>query len=171
MSVASHEYVIEGPNGNRNYVLFTLTAHNSDTYQIRKLLINTTDLDTYALTLYDLAVASWEQLERDYAIDRLIQYLDPDYVTQHLAQADYDRFVLLELMQEIDPHRVNSAMTFWTNVQIRNGANASQRAASLGVALVEYQEVEDRMNAYIGVSSFLTADKAAVWTYIPEGWE
>jgi len=90
----------------------------------------------------------------------------------HQLQADYDRRVLRELMQEEDALAFANALTFFRSFEIRGGANAAQRASYLGVPKSEYDLVATRYNQITGVENVLNEDAARVWRLDShEGWE
>jgi len=82
---------------------------------------------------------------------------------EHQLQADYDRQVLRELMQEEDALAFANTLPFFRAIEIRGGANAAQRANYLGVPKTEYDLVATRYNQITGLVSGLNDDAARVW--------
>ena len=120
--------------------------------------------DAFAIALYPTVNTNLGERELYIARDLVLTYQNPDAVTTYIDQTDFDRRLIGFIMTITDPHMVNACLPFWQAVQPRNGANASERAASLGVDIVEYNKVEDRFNLYFGASTFLANDLSAVWS-------
>lgn len=119
--------------------------------------------DAFAIALYPQVDNALAEREFSLAVDLVEAYQNPDTITTYMVQTDFDRRVLGYIMTLVDCHKIDACLPFWQAVQPRNGSNASQRAASLGVTQESYDEVENRFNLYFGVSTFLTNDLAAVW--------
>jgi len=119
--------------------------------------------DAFAITLYPSINNLLGEQEFIAATDLIDHYQNPDTITTYLSQVDFDRRLLGYIMTVQDCHKVNACLPFWQAVQPRNGSNATERAATLGVSESEYDQVAARMNDYFGVSTFLSDDIAAVW--------
>lgn len=86
------------------------------------------------------------------------------------TQADYDRRSLGKAMLINDAVDFFAYLPLFKAMETRSGANASQRAATLGVTSAEYNLMASRFNDVEGVAFFLTDAKDAVWTEIPAEW-
>lgn len=95
----------------------------------------------------------------------------PERTPDEQTQADYDRRVLAEFMQEEDAHVFLKGLDFFLSFEARAGSNAVQRAAYLGVPLAEYQLVAARFGDVQGAAFFLNDDKNQVWDEPLPGWE
>lgn len=85
----------------------------------------------------------------------------PDYAD---AQADYDRKALGYAMTLESTDEFYTYLPLFLAVQSRGGANASQRAAYLGVSLANYNAMAARFNDVQGIEFFLVDAKDQVWT-------
>jgi hypothetical protein len=119
--------------------------------------------DAFAIALYPSVNNLLGEQELIAATALIDRYQNPDTITTYLTQVDFDRRLLGYIMTLQDCHKVNACLPFWQAVQPRNGANDTERAATLGVSEAEYDQVAARMNDYFGVSTFLSDDIAAVW--------
>jgi hypothetical protein len=95
----------------------------------------------------------------------------PERTPAEQAQADYDRRMLAEFMQEEDAHVFLKGLEFFQAFEARAGANGPQRAAYLGVTLADYNLVAARFGDVQGAAFFLNDDKNQVWDAPLPGWE
>ncbi len=95
---------------------------------------------------------------------------NPDKVPpDHQTQAEFDRRLLAELMQNRDIRTLHSAVPFWEAHQSRSGNNNNARSQTLGVPFAEYQDVADRMGDMQGVVGGVNNVFSKTWGDIPSG--
>lgn len=172
--IVSHEIVWGSITGNRQNVTYKYTSYiqYEPTLDTAKLVPIGFDAEADALSLYPQKEDQLANQEMSAAYAKVDRLENPDKdPTEYNTQEDFDRQLLGYCMTVEDPHKLNACLPFWQAVQPRNGANASQRAANLGVPLAEYQECEDRFDSYFGVQTFLADDLAAIWPEVKEAWE
>ena len=169
MAVVSHTVNLGSVSGTRQNVTYDFLDSAGGHTLVRKLLPIGTDFDADALSMYPQIEAQLASAELSEAYNKVDNRQNPDKVPpDHNTQVDFDRKVLGYIMTVQDPHQVNACLPFWQAVQPRNGANSTVRATNLGVPQAEYDQVEDRLNAYFGASTFLSNDLSAIWD---QGWD
>lgn len=169
--IESHVVVEGSVSGTRQNFTYEFYYNSQLVATVRKLLPIGFDTNADALSMY---AQIWEGLQSEEiseAFAKVDNREDPDYVAVYNTQPDFDRRVLGYIMTREDPHKVNACLPFWSAAQSRNGNNAAQRAAALGVTSTEYELVADRMNSMFGVSSFLADDLVNMWPEVREDWE
>ena len=174
MAIVSHEVIWGSFSGTRRNVLYKFTSHiqYEPSLDTAKLVDPAFDAEADALSMYPAKEQQLADQEYSEAVNKIDNTQNPDKApTDYMPQVDFDRKVMGYMMTVQDPHKLDACLPFWQALQPRNGNNASQRATNLGVPLAEYNEVAARMDAYFGVSSFLTDDLAAIWPEIYEAWE
>lgn len=168
MAVDSHNIILGSWSGTRRNVTIEFFDGAQKVWYLSLFGNPDTYDDAFAIALYPTINEMLGERELDIARDLIDRYQDPDTLTTYISQVDFDRRLLGYIMTVVDPHKVNACSTFWQNVQPRNGANATARATNLGVSQAEYNQVENRLNAYFGASTFLSNDLSAIWD---QGWD
>ena len=117
------------------------------------------------------------QLEAELARKEIIEAVskaergeDPDKVPpDHQTQADFDRRLIAELMQNTSIEATIASLSFWAAHQLRSGNNNGQRAATLGVPAAEYAEADSRFGVAQGIAGGVTTWKSETWSNPPSG--
>lgn len=168
--ITSHTIQWGAVNGTRQGVTYIFHDSTGEDVSVYKLVPIGFDADADALSMYAQIDAQLSEREIQIARSNVEDGINPDKTAEHNAQEDFDRRVLGFIMTMYDPHILNACLPFWSALQARNGNNAAQRAANLGVSQTEYDECATRMNNVIGASTFLTNDEAAVWEDVKADW-
>lgn len=95
--------------------------------------------------------------------DRVPQWSD--------TQADYDRRALGRAMLEEDTEKFYLYLPLFKAMEARSGANANQRAITLGVTRADYDLMAARFGDVEGIAFFLDNAKGQIWDVLPPGWE
>lgn len=174
MSIIAHEIEWGSYSGTRRNVTYKFTSHVG--YEPK--------IDAQKLIVYDEAAAEADALsmyadrEKQLAILEILEAvgncslgISPEKVADHQPQSDYDRRVLGEMMTTSDISSFHTAYPLFTAMELRGGANASQRAAYLGVDTISYGQMAARFNNVNGVAWFITDEKEQTWYKVPKAWE
>lgn len=105
------------------------------------------------------------------AINKAENLINPDKVSEHQAQEDFDRRVLGRMMLIIDAHVFHAAYPMFKAVEIRSGTNPNARAAKLGITRGEYDLIASRFNSVHPLEWFLNDEKNMVWDELPDVFE
>ena len=171
MSIVSHIVTTSPQSSTRMNVVYAFTDHIAGVTFVQKLVVNAFDTEADALSMYPQIEAQLADGEVGTQVAVAERWDNPDKVSDHQAQADFDRRLLGRLMTFLDAHVFLAGLPFFQAVEARGGANAGQRAAYLGVDTVSYGLVDDRFGDVQGIAFFLDDDKNNVWNDIPEDWE
>ena len=87
------------------------------------------------------------------------------------TQADYDRRSLGRGMLLNSTDEFYTYLPLFKAMELRSGANANQRASTLGVTIGDYNLMADRFGDVEGISFFLDNSKGQVWEQLPQEFE
>ena len=93
-----------------------------------------------------------------------------DVFPEYQDQNDYDRLSLGKAMLITDIDDFHIRLPLFKAMELRGGANASQRAVYLGVLLADYNLMADRFGDDEGVAFFIDNAKGQVWDELPVEW-
>jgi hypothetical protein len=96
-----------------------------------------------------------------------VDSIDIDITPVYQTQVEYDRRTLGYLMLLTDNSKFLAGLLFFQAVELRNGANAGQRAGNLGVLLEDYNEIADRFGDAQGSATFINDSKGQIWDELP----
>ena len=170
MAIVSHAITSTPQSDTRANAVYTFTDHVGATVTVNKLVANAFDTDADALSMYPTIERQQASQEISEQFARAELWVNPDKVAVYQPQSDFDRRLLGRLMTTPDVHTFNAAIPFFQAMELRGGANASQRALYLGVDSGEYNLVNVRFGNSIGAQSYIDDEKNSVWTDVKEDW-
>ena len=165
--VSSRRKIHPAPSGAR----FVLEYHTDTNGRVHKRSRKTdaddatidAEMAAYALTLSDVESTS-EMYDKSGAIKEKESIRDAPTNT---PQAEYDRKMLGQYMLQEDVHKFRAGLDFFRDVESRGGANATQRAAYLGITRETYDQIAKRFNDLTGSLTFIDDEKNQIWTELP----
>lgn len=156
----------------RRYVIYELTDHLGKKHLTGVKLVQPAfdaDADLIAqITIMENFLALQEV--RD-AVNKAENLTNPDKVSEHQAQEDFDRRVLGRMMLIINAHVFHAAYLMFQAVEIRSGTNPNARAAKLGITRDDYNLIASRFNSVHPLEWFLNDEKNMVWDELPDVFE
>lgn len=174
MSIVSSETIIRSVQADGQRIVHKFTDHLGGITPFGPKLVDSAwtetefTADRAALESYILdQLADKEIMD---AVKKAELGLNPDKVSDHQTQAEFDRRVLGNIMTILDAHTVYAAYPFFQAVESRGGANAGQRATYLGIDSGTYSLIATRFNDVSGIAFFLNDAKSQVWDGLPEGY-
>ena len=112
-----------------------------------------------------------------FAAQQLQRMKDLELSNQDIApiwnntQADYDRRSLGRGMTILDVDDFISYLPLFQAMESRGGANASQRAAYLGVSTANYNQMDSRFGIAVGIQGGVATMNAEVFDELPQEFE
>ena len=152
-----------GSNGVSKAYTYTYVLTAGDPYIHKFICRNGIDHATVALN-YEAVVETYlieNELAR--AFNDAEAGLDPDRVPVYQTQAEFDKALLFQMMYVENVHTFHASLPFFKAMELRSGANAGQRATTLGVTTQEYTDIANRYGDDEGVAFFLDNIKDQIW--------
>lgn len=111
--------------------------------------------DTYANALLE----NLRNQEIDF-VDKVPEWND--------TQADYDRKALGRAMMIEDIRGLQGVLDLWAAVELRSGTDSVERAATLGISLDNYMQMESRFRLMADAATVARLITDKTWSGLPE---
>lgn len=155
----------------RRYLRYEFTDHLGIEHPYgQKLVPSDFDADADLLAQVPVQDAILALQEITNAITQAESGINPDKVSVHQDQSDFDRRVLGSIMINENAHTVLAAYPMFQAMEIRGGANANQRAVYLEITRPTYDLIDNRFSDVNPVAFFLNDEKEQIWSKLPDGY-